>query len=361
MNRVVRILILSIAALPVVMVSTADAEDFTVPFHKSVDVGGPLQLTIINAAGHVQIQPSTEDALTIEAVKHVTAADRGQADSVAAGMDIDITSLEKHYTIRPTYPDGDGERSKSFWQRLLGQSGGPACGPVDITVSTPPACAVDVTCRSGDVSIDGLEGAVTVTAGSGDVAVGGVFGNVTITTASGDVDVRNTEGAVTLAVQSGDVGCHALTGPVDIRNNTGRTIGEDVVGDITILQPGGRVELKQIDGDVRIKAGSGRIIVDQQSGALTVTAESGDIDVKTYLASDKDFAVETGSGSISFAVPPSASGTVRMETGSGHLDADLPLTFDIFEKTRITGDFGDGGTRITLSTLSGNIKLGEYR
>jgi hypothetical protein len=355
-----RMIILSIALLPTAA-SVADAADFTVPFHKSIAIDGPLQLTIVNAAGRVEVQPSTDNSLTVDAVKHVAAADQREADSVAAVMEIEITALEKHYTIRPTYPGDDGGRSESFWQKLLGKSGGPACGSVDITVSAPSDCAVDITCRSGDIAVDGLEGAVAVTAGSGDVAVGGIFGGVTVTTASGDIDVRNTEGSVTVAAQSGDIGCRALTGPVDIRNQSGRTICEDVAGDVGILQPGGRVELKQINGDVRIKAGSGRIIVDQQSGALTITAESGDIDVKTFLASDKDFLVETASGSITFAVPASASGSVRMETGSGSLDADLPLTFDIFEKTRITGDFGDGGPKISLSTLSGDIKLGEYR
>jgi len=356
-----RLIMLSTALLLTAAAPAADAEDFAIPFQKSIDADGPLQLTIVNVAGRVQVEPSADGLLTIEAVKHVTAADQREADSVAAGMEIEITALEKHYTIRPTYPGGDGDRSDSFWQKLLGKSGGPACGAVDIAVSAPADCTVDITCQSGDITVDGLEGAVTVSAASADVAVGGVFGGVTVTTASGDVDVRTVEGPVAVTAESGDIGCHRLTGPVDIRNQSGRTICEDVAGDISILQPGGRVELTQISGDVRIKAGTSRIRVDQQSGALTITAESGDIDIKTYLDSDKDFLVETASGSITFAVPPSASGSVRMETGSGKLDTELPLTFDVFEKTRITGDFGDGGPKISLSTLSGNIKLGEYR
>jgi DUF4097 and DUF4098 domain-containing protein YvlB len=339
--------------------SIAEAKEFTFPYQKSIESGTAVQLTVVNLAGEVRVQTTTENKITIEAVKHVSAVDQREADSVAAEMDLEVTVLEGHCTIRPIYPDGN-ERSGSFWQKLFGKSGAAACGAIDITVSTPADCDADISCQSGGISVDGLNGNVGITAGSGDVTVGGIIGGVTITTSSGDAVVRTVEGPVTITAESGDVSFYTVSGPVDIRNSSGRTLGEDLVGDITVLQLSGQVKLSQIDGDVRIKAGSGKIEVMQQSGALTVTGESGHIDIKTDLNSDRDFAVETTSGSIAFAVPLSASGNVRMETGSGHLDTELPLTFDIFEKTRITGRFGEDGPKISLSTLSGDIKLSEY-
>lgn len=339
--------------------SVADAKEFTFPYEKSIDVGAPVQLTVANLAGEVRVQTTTEGKLIVEAVKHVNANDQREADSVAAGMDIDVTSLEGHYTIRPVYPD-DGDRSDSFWKKLLGKSGGAGCGAMDITILTPADCDADISCQSGGITVDGLDGNVAVSTVSGDITAGGIIGGVTISTTSGDVDVRTIEGPVTVTSESGDVNFFTITGPVDIRHTSGRTLGEDLVGDLTVMQLNGSMELRRIDGDVRVKAGSGKINIEQQSGALNVTAESGDVTVKTDLNSDKDFAVETASGSIEFAVPLSVSGSVRMETGSGRIDTELPLTFDIFEKNRITGSFGEGGPKISLSTLSGNIKLSEY-
>ncbi len=339
--------------------SAANAKEFTFPYQKSIDVGTAVQLTVANLAGEVRVQTTTEGKLVVEAVKHVNAADQREADSVAAGMEIEVAALEGHYTVRPLYPDG-GDRSDSFWQKLLGKSGGAACGAIDLTILTPADCDADISCQSGGITVDGLDGNIAMTTVAGDITAGGIIGGVTITTASGDVEVRTVEGSVTVTSESGDVSFYTVTGPVDIRNNSGRTLGEDLVGDLTIMQLNGSMDLRRIDGDVRVKAGSGKIGVEQQSGALSITAESGDVVIKTDLNSDKDFTVETASGSIEFAVPLSVSGSVRMETGSGHIDTELPLTFDIFEKNRITGSFGEGGPRISLSTLSGNIKLSEY-
>ncbi|MDD4051968.1 MAG: DUF4097 family beta strand repeat-containing protein [candidate division Zixibacteria bacterium] len=339
--------------------SAANAKEFTFPYQKSIDVGTAVQLTVANLAGEVRVQTTTEGQLVVEAVKHVNAADRREADSVVAGMEIEVIALEGHYTVRPIYPD-DENRSESFWQKLLGKSGGAACGAIDITISTPSDCDADISCQSGGITVDGLDGKVAISSASGDIIAGGIIGGVTVTTASGDVAVRTVEGPVTVTTESGDVDFHTITGPVDIRNNSGRTMGEDLVGDLTIMQLNGSIDLRRIDGDLRLKAGSGKIGVEQQSGALSVTAESGDIVIRTDLISDKDFTVETASGSIEFSVPLSASGSIRMETGSGRIDTELPLAFDIFEKNRITGSFGEDGPSISLSTLSGNIKLSEY-
>jgi DUF4097 and DUF4098 domain-containing protein YvlB len=156
------------------------------------------------------------------------------------------------------------------------------------------------------------------------------------------------------------VSFYSLAGDVDFRNTSGDTKGEYLRGSITMSQTTGEVNLEHIEGDVRIKSVSGKISVLQDFGALDVSTHSGDVAVRTELNSQKDFFVETISGSIKLFVPETAGGEVKLESSSGAIDTQVPIAIESFSRTRISGRFGTGGPRLHLATSSGDITLAEF-
>ncbi len=340
-------------------VSLAAAKEYRYPFQKIIDVGPRLQMTVSNVVGDIQVKPSGEDKLIVEAVKRVEAEDQTEADRIADRIQIDIVATEGHYTIEPRLQKGD-ESPRTFWEKLLGKSGGPSRGAVDFVISVPTGCGANITCQSGRIDVEGLQGDITANTASGAVTVRGIVGAVDVTASSGDVKVEESEGPIQISAVSGTVGLASLRGEIDVRHNAGRTTGEYLTGNIIMLAVTGSIELNHVEGDVRIKGGSGAITVLQDSGALNLATESGNISVRTDLKSESDFQIDAGSGTIEFAVPEGASGRIRMETGSGRIDTSMPVTIDSFAKNRIVGNFGDGGPKITLTTLSGDIRLSQF-
>lgn len=280
------------------------AEEFTFQYQKIVEVTEPVELDLNMATGKVFVNGSAGDQLIVEAVKRIRAIDRDEAEEVADHIEIRVDQDGPQISVKTNYLKL-GTRRKSFWNKLFG-GGEDSYGDVDFHITLPATRRLSITAMSAEI------------------------------------DVSNVEAAV------------------EIENASGRTHAEFLLGPITVRQPTGPIELQWVEGDVRVHSNSGRISITQMYGSLDLVSLTGDIFVKTELDSPRDFFVETETGHIEIVVPELASGTLHIETEAGEISTEVPIAIVSTARHSLVGEFGTGGPRITLTSLSGNVTVAQY-
>ncbi len=285
-------------------VSSTYAEEYTFSYQKTIDVEQPLVLDLGMVRGSVYISGSEDDRLVIDAVKRVRATDRDEAEEVADHIEIKVAVSPKEVTINTNYLKML-KRSPSFWQKVLG-GGSDSYGSVDYTISLPLKSSVRIQSTAANIELSSIEG------------------------------------------------------EIQVDNTAGRTHGEFLFGPVTVCQPQGEIDLQWVEGDIRIKSSSGRVIITQSRGAIDLSTITGDVKIQTELDSPRDYFVETSSGSITFVIPETSSGVLDIETQSGDVKSEMPISIKSVSRNRLVGEFGRGGPKITLSSSSGDVTVALY-
>ena len=125
-----------------------------------------------------------------------------------------------------------------------------------------------------------------------------------------------------------------------------------VSGDVSVTGAQGDVSANSVSGDIQLDA----------SSATSVTAHSvsGDVNVRIdQLTGRGDLSFHTVSGDVTLELPRQFDADVSMSTVSGGMDSDFPITLGNSRMSRrsIEARIGNGGRRLELTTVSGDVKL----
>lgn len=184
---------------------------------------------------------------------------------------------------------------------------------------------------SADIRISGVKAAVEARSTSGDIVVDGAADRISMESVSGDIVGRSLAGTVSASAVSGDVELDTVTG--DCSSST-------VSGDITLT--------RVVSRDVRVETVSGEV---QYEGSIDKTGR---------------YEFQTHSGNIAFGIPDGAGASLSLETFSGEIDSDFPVTIQPRAlgtsgrrrgTQRLDTTVGGGGARIIAETFSGNITI----
>lgn len=186
---------------------------------------------------------------------------------------------------------------------------------------------------------------VRTSAVSGDVSVRGTGGDVVASTVSGEITVEEASGIVELSSVSGNVDARRISGRADI---------ETVSGDVDVDDVNGSLATESVSGEVAIRRG--------RLTALRAESVSGTISYAGVLAAQGDIRINSHSGDVYLTVPADLSANLEMETWSGDIASDFPLTLQPGENVgrrnrRVRFTVGSGGARITAETFSGDITI----
>lgn len=148
-----------------------------------------------------------------------------------------------------------------------------------------------------------------------------------------DDDEDNTEVEFTVRVPRGvnvDVG--TVNGSVDVRGATGEVHASSVNGGVEAISDGGPVHASTVNGSIR--------------------ASMRDL-------GDGDLEFSTVNGSITVELPENLNADLRMNTVNGTLSSrDFPLTVTgRFNPQNLRATIGKGGTRLSFSTVNGNVEI----
>lgn len=233
--------------------------------------------------------------------------------------------------------------------------------PVVLQLMVPHQTACRVETGAGAVSVEGIAAPLQVEAGSGSVRASGVAGAVRIETGSGGVEIQDCTGAVNVDVGSGNVTVRRSAGNIKVESGSGDLVLDQGEGTATLETGSGQVTVSGARGpSLSIETGGGRVVagnLDVQS--LEIESASGSIGVElvTVHAGGR-YRVESGSGSVTVAVPPDSDLQVDLQSSSGRADyQSLNLREVRLEQGEVTGILNRGGARLAVEAGNGKILL----
>jgi DUF4097 and DUF4098 domain-containing protein YvlB len=176
---------------------------------------------------------------------------------------------------------------------------------------------------------------------SGDVISKGSQGEIEATSVSGDVDV--TDGVRSVSAES-------VSGSVNVAQVNGNLRTETVSGDLRAETVTGDVEASTVSGSIRL--------VGIQSKDVRTESVSGDIVYRGSIEPSGRYSFESHSGTLRLNIPKGAGAQFSVETFSGDLSTDFPVTIPPSQRRhegRVDFTIGDGRAKVTAQTFSGSI------
>jgi len=180
---------------------------------------------------------------------------------------------------------------------------------------------------------------------SGDVSAKGSQGEIEASSVSGDVDVS--DGVRAVSVESVSGSAHAAQVNGSLR-------AETVSGDLRVENVTGDVEASTVSGEIRlIGIQSKDVRTESVSGSLTYTGT---------IEPTGRYGFESHSGTINLNIPRNAGAQFSVETFSGGVNADFPITIPPNTRGRnreghMEFTIGDGRAKVTAQTFSGEIVI----
>jgi DUF4097 and DUF4098 domain-containing protein YvlB len=178
---------------------------------------------------------------------------------------------------------------------------------------------------------------------SGDITSSGSQGEIEATSVSGDVDVSDGVREVSAA---------AVSGSVHARRINGNLRAETVSGDVRAESVTGNAEATSVSGNVRL--------VGVQSRDVRTGTVSGDIVYTGSIDRGGKYSFESHSGTLRLNIPRGAGAQFSVETFSGDISTDFPVTLVPKQRRRegrMEFTIGDGRARVTAQTFSGRIVI----
>jgi len=199
----------------------------------------------------------------------------------------------------------------------------------DLIVQVPAASALDISTVSATIDVSGVTGDTEAESVSGDVKVEGDIAHLEATSVSGNLEIA------------------ATTATLD---------AETVSGTIEILGDAGEVEGSSVSGDIRVEG--------KRADSVSLETVSGTLEFEGHIGKGP-FDFESHSGSIELALggEPDAEFEISTQTGSIRSDfgeAPRPKRrYGPGEELDFT--LGSGTAHVSISTISGSIRLVEMR
>jgi lia operon protein LiaG len=314
------------------------------------------EVAIYNLAGRVTIEPGSGSDVMVQ-------IDRGGAD--ADQLRIETGVIRGYGTLRVVYPSSrvvagfleshhetkvrvrdDGtfsdNRDRDGSTRVTVTSDGNGLEAwAHLTISVPAGKTLAVYLAVGRIEASNIDGDIHLDTHSAPVTARSITGSLNVDVGSGSVEVSDVSGTLSVDTGSGSVRADRITGEViNIDTGSGGVTGNDLTA-------------QKID----IDTGSGSIDLDNVSAdRLGMDTGSGGIDL-TLVKAPTDIDVDTGSGSVTIRSPQGLNAAVDLETGSGTIESDFPMTVRRHSRDHVQGQIGDGSGRIKIDTGSGSIRL----
>lgn len=316
---------------------------------------GGNKVAIYNLAGRVTLEAGSGSDVTVDVSRG--GGDAGQL-SIETGRIDDANTLRvvypsnrvvasflssgQHTTVRVrdngTFSDHDSNRGSRV--TVSGDGSGLEAW-VDLTIRVPNGKAVAVYLAVGRVEATNLDGDIRLDTHSAPVTVSDIRGSLDVDVGSGSVDVSRVAGSLRVDTGSGGVRVNDVDSDViDIDTGSGGVRGGNLTAETIRIDTGsGGIDLDDVGGD--------RLLMDTGSGGVRLTLNR----------APQSIDVDTGSGGVTIRSPEGLNAMVELETGSGSIETDFPITVRRHSRDHVQGQIGDGSGRVKIDTGSGSIRL----
>ena len=258
----------------------------TETLEQTFPVSGKASLVIRNVRGSVQVRAGESGQVLVAAVKHT-----GTGDA-------DLTSIELTQAADGTVTAAVRFPERHGFDRMFSNP----C-KVDLTLTVPAECSLDVRTVSAEIDAQGLTGRFELHTVSGGMRLGAL---------SGEMELHSV---------SGEVRGQGLKGPLDVRTVSGN-----------VLLEGSEIQ------------------------AAHTHSVSGSLKLETGLG-EGPYEFRSVSGDVGLYVPPQASLTAVLRSVSGGLSSSLPLTSLERRNGNQVAEVQGGGVKVAMQSVSGTLRL----
>jgi hypothetical protein len=258
-------------------------------FDKTLSVNGSATLNVSTGSGYIHITSGSDSQIHI--VGHV----RANRNWIGGGSPEEtVKEILSNPPIDQTGSIVRVGKMKDDWRNVS----------IDYDITTPRATQLTASAGSGNLKVQGIQGATKLETGSGSIEASGVGGNLNLEAGSGSIHAEQ-------------------AGP----------------------------------GEVKAETGSGSIYLDNVQGGLDAETGSGSIEVSGKPVNH--WKLETGSGSVTMKAGNSPF-SLDASTGSGTVHSDPPMIVDgDLSKHHVKGKVNGGGPEVRIETGSGSISVRE--
>jgi len=390
-----------------------DTTSATVTETRSFEVNKPVILEVETDHGDITVTAADVDDIEIEIIKKAWAENKTKAQTIAEGMEFNVTQTDDQLTIvyHSTEPFGvislsNMPDSISFniqvpaeTSVILASHHG---GEVMLNGTSGSA---EISTSFGNIEIIDVEGSLTAKNSNGDISVAGVdagsdpisletsFGDITITgLTGGEIDIKTANGDIsiteltanedlTVKDQFGNVRIDGFSSNyLNIENQNGRINMEsgqvsnllnisNGFGDVSVLQvAAGQYMLKTNNGEVRLDEANGEIHMENSFGDIIIqNAADAVLDLKTNngkvnftgsLNENEAQILESSFGDIDLSIPSDSAFDIYLKTSFGEITSEMPvmITGNLSE-TEWKGTLNGGGETLRAETNNGDISL----
>jgi DUF4097 and DUF4098 domain-containing protein YvlB len=241
---------------------------------KTFSLSGPPTVRISAYRGSVTVESSEEEVVRVKVTANSALEQAEAAERALAALQLDWAQEGNTFTLKAMNRAETGVRF--FWQDG-------AQLEVNITVTVPRVCALNL-------SVD-----------DGNIRVGDINGTVRAKTGAGLVFCRHVDGALTVENGRGDIIVSACTGDVDLAATRGIVRTGPIGGMAKVTATNGDIELLSVSGGLEAKADGGEVTVGIPrvfAGKASIKAAGGDVNLKIDPAANVDLSASSVWGQV---------------------------------------------------------------
>ena len=325
------------------------------------------EIEIVNLFGSVEVRPAETDHIVLDVKKTIRASDKAAADRLDGEFTFSIRGEGLRYRISSNRDESGfrGTPRQRFKSSLTIHV--PAHSTIHLDNRNGRVVVYDLTGnqnivnRYGEIDVRNITGDVRVENRNGSVAVQDVIGTVGITNRYANTTVKNAGTDLQIETRNGSVDVSGVKGNAAITNSYAPISVENVQGQLTISGRNNSVDLEHIEGDIQSDSSYQNVSIKDPRGAVTVTTRNGDVTLSFLRAPQKDVSVNVSYSNVTLEMPSGSAFTIEARAEHGQVDSDFDgLNTNISRSNRernITGQVGQGGPRISITTRNGSIRL----
>ncbi len=290
---------------------------------RTFSVKGPIRLELNNTSGDISITGSSDGRVHIHA----------EARASGMGFDSPEKRISEFISNPPIEQRGDTIRIGEEMRRRMRNLS------VAYVIEVPHETEISSTVLSGAQTIQDVRGPVKAEAASGSIRVKNIERETQLSSLSGSIRAENI---------GDDLRANSASGTVTVSNIKGDVRISALSGSTQITKPGGRVEASTASGTVSVEGATSDVKAQAASGRVNVQGNPG---------SSSYWDLKTASGTVDLGVPSNANFHLAADAISGEIKADIPVVIEEQGKHSLRARVGNGGGRVEVHTISGEIRL----
>jgi DUF4097 and DUF4098 domain-containing protein YvlB len=322
---------------------------------------GVTRIVLDNLRGDISVKGDDSGEIKVTGHQTVRAFNRNAADRAKSQTSVQLERHGDELLIRTE--DSGGSRLTRI--------------SADLDISIPRGFNVESRGRTGDLTIDGLDGGVDISNGRGDVRLNHIGKDVRIDSSrGGDIHVNFVQGAVDLQGRGSDLEIGSITGPVTIKGeysgdlefhalskplefNSSHTEFhlEAIPG--TVNMDLGDLKMSNVAGPVRFQSGTRDIQITDVTDLVDLKVDRGDIEVTQTQVPLPKIDIHTRNGDVTLAIPEKAGFQLNGSTSQGEIESGFgsQLQVETFGRSATIKGQNGAGPQITVVTDRGTISV----